>query len=33
MADDRVFELPIDFSKRLHARLDQVLATERPEPV
>src|SRR5579883_208878 len=32
MADDRVFELPIDFSKRLHARLDLMLATESPEP-
>jgi hypothetical protein len=32
MADDRVFELPVDFSKRLHARLDLVLATESPEP-
>jgi hypothetical protein len=25
-ADDRVFELPIGFSKRLHARLDQELS-------
>jgi anti-sigma factor RsiW len=33
MADDRVFELPVDFSRRLHARLDAVLATESPEPV
>jgi anti-sigma factor RsiW len=32
MADDRVFELPVNFSKRLHARLDLVLATESPEP-
>ena len=32
MADDRVFELPVDFSKRLHARLDAVLANEAPEP-
>jgi anti-sigma factor RsiW len=32
MADDRVFELPVEFSKRLHARLDMVLATESPEP-
>ena len=31
MADDRVFELPLDFSKRLHARLDAVLANEFPE--
>jgi anti-sigma factor RsiW len=33
MADDRVFELPVDYSKRLHARLDAVLANEAPEPV
>jgi anti-sigma factor RsiW len=33
MADDRVFELPVDFSQRLHARLDAVLATEAPESV
>lgn len=33
MADDRVFELPVDFSQRLHARLDRVLATESPEPI
>jgi anti-sigma factor RsiW len=26
-ADDRVFELPIGFSKRLHARLDQELSS------
>ncbi|HYK34567.1 zf-HC2 domain-containing protein [Alloacidobacterium sp.] len=32
MADDRVFELPVDFSKQLHARLDLVLAEEAPEP-
>ena len=32
MADDRVFELPLDFSKRLHARLDDVLQHEYPEP-
>jgi anti-sigma factor RsiW len=32
MADDRVFELPLDFSKRLHARLDEVLRSEDPEP-
>jgi len=31
MADDRVFELPVDYSKRLHARLDQILAMESPE--
>ena len=31
MADDRVFELPVEFSKRLHARLDLVLASESPE--
>ncbi len=31
-ADSRVFELPIDFSKRLHARLDEVLRHEHPEP-
>jgi anti-sigma factor RsiW len=33
MADDRVFELPLDFSKRLHARLDEVLQHESPEPL
>ena len=33
MADDRVFELPLDFSKRLHARLDEVLRDEDPEPL
>ncbi|GGG92227.1 anti-sigma factor family protein [Silvibacterium dinghuense] len=32
VADDRVFELPVDFSKRLHARLDKVLSEEPPEP-
>ena len=31
IADDRVFELPVDFSKRLHARLDEVLQQEHPE--
>ncbi len=31
-ADSRVFELPVDFSKRLHARLDSVLRNESPEP-
>jgi len=33
MADERVFELPLDFSKRLHARLDVVLKREDPEPL
>jgi anti-sigma factor RsiW len=33
MADERVFELPLDFSKRLHARLDEVLRHEDPEPL
>jgi len=33
MADERVFELPLDFSKRLHARLDEVLKHEDPEPL
>ena len=33
IADDRVFELPVAFSKRLHARLDDVLKHEHPEPV
>jgi anti-sigma factor RsiW len=33
MADDRVFELPVDFSRRLHARLDEVLLNEAPEPL
>ena len=33
MADERVFELPLDFSKRLHARLNQVLQHEDPEPL
>ncbi|WP_158748147.1 anti-sigma factor [Acidobacterium sp. S8] len=31
MADDRVFELPVDFSQRLHARLDAVLSSEAPD--
>jgi anti-sigma factor RsiW len=31
MADDRVFELPVDFSQRLHARLDRVIAQAPPE--
>jgi anti-sigma factor RsiW len=31
MADDRVFELPVDFSKRLHARLDLAIAQAPPE--
>jgi anti-sigma factor RsiW len=30
MADERVFELPLDFSKRLHGRLDEVLRHEPP---
>jgi len=33
MADDRVFELPLDFSRRLHAKLRDVLKHEHPEPV
>lgn len=33
MADDRVFELPVNFSKRLHARLEEVLQQEHPEPL
>jgi anti-sigma factor RsiW len=33
IADDRVFELPMDFSRRLHARLDEVLRDEHPEPL
>jgi anti-sigma factor RsiW len=28
VADDRVFELPTGFSERLHARLDQEIASE-----
>ena len=34
-ADDRVFELPLGFSERLHARLDeemQKIATSPPPP-
>lgn len=32
-ADDRVFELPVGFSERLHARLDlEMSLTERDEP-
>ncbi|MBT9329914.1 anti-sigma factor family protein [Paracidobacterium acidisoli] len=31
MADDRVFELPVDFSRRLHARLALAIAEEAPE--
>lgn len=31
MMDDRVIELPVDFSKRLHARLDHVLQSQPPE--
>jgi anti-sigma factor RsiW len=30
-ADDRVFELPVGFSARLHARLDEEIAGEAPE--
>ena len=30
IADDRVFELPADFSRRLHARVDAVIAQEAP---
>jgi anti-sigma factor RsiW len=29
-ADDRVFELPLGFSERLHARLEQELNSEPP---
>jgi predicted anti-sigma-YlaC factor YlaD len=29
-ADDRVFELPGNFSERLHARIDEVLQREAP---
>jgi len=29
-ADDRVFELPIGFSERLHARLDEELQNMKP---
>ena len=32
MADGRAFELPLDLSRRLHARLDDVLQHEYPEP-
>lgn len=31
MADERVFELPIGFSARLHARLDKELKLSDPE--
>ena len=33
-ADDRVFELPVGFSQRLHARLDMEIlpATAAPQP-
>lgn len=31
-ADDRVFELPVGFSERLHARLDRVLNPESQSP-
>ena len=30
-ADDRVFELPVGFSDRLHARIDQVLKEKSEE--
>jgi anti-sigma factor RsiW len=30
MADDRVFELPVGFSQRLHARIDEVLQHTQP---
>lgn len=30
-ADDRVFELPIGFSERLHARLDKEITESSPE--
>ncbi len=29
-ADDRVFELPVGYSERLHARLDREFNPERP---
>jgi anti-sigma factor RsiW len=31
-ADDRVFELPVGFSNRLHARLDEELREDVPDP-
>lgn len=31
MADDRVFELPVGFSQRLHARLDEEFGTAAPQ--
>jgi len=31
MADNRVFELPAGFSKRLHARIDQELGLQQQE--
>jgi anti-sigma factor RsiW len=31
-ADDRVFELPVGFSERLHARLDKEVAAWKPPP-
>jgi anti-sigma factor RsiW len=31
IADKRVFELPVDYSKRLHARLALAIAEETPE--
>jgi anti-sigma factor RsiW len=30
-ADDRVFELPVGFSERLHARLDEAMREEPPK--
>jgi anti-sigma factor RsiW len=30
MADDRVYEIPAGFSKRLHTRLDEVLRGDDP---
>lgn len=31
-ADDRVFELPLGFSERLHARLDEEMQSIAPSP-
>ena len=31
-ADDRVFELPLGFSERLHARLDEEMKGIAPQP-
>ena len=33
MADERVYEIPAGFSKRLHTRLDEVIRGEYPERV